>query len=188
MLTLHCIRSVGPPWYHHLSPGSSYNPGVSWLWNLDCETASDQRFIYLLQTFLQCPERCGHLTIGKCSTIGQFAHLCTKIVLKSCLGLTEPLKSRYLFTFLFFIWTFSWHTSASYLHCLHKMLPMLWHRHHDCNYPNDVGKCIKVSINIQYMLQGLILCSVVTTQKPWKIYICSGPNFGKYLIAILIHY
>ena len=98
MLTLYYNHLVGPSW-HHLFSGSYNNPGISWLWNFDWEATSDQEFIHLLLTFLQDPKRCGHLSIGKFSTIGKFAHLCAKIVLNSCLGFTDPHSLRYLLFF-----------------------------------------------------------------------------------------
>ena len=104
ILALYCNHSVGPAWWRRLLSGPSYNnPGIRWLRNLDLEATSDQEFIHFFLTFLQHPKHCGHLSIGKFSTIGNFAYLCAQIVLNGCLGSTDPLRLRYLlFLSLFF--------------------------------------------------------------------------------------
>ena len=95
--------SVGPAWWRRIFSGSSYNNlGISWLQNLDLKATPDQEFICFFVTFLQHPKRCGCLSIGKFSTIGNFAHLCAQIVLNSCLGFTDPLRLRYLLFLSFF--------------------------------------------------------------------------------------
>ena len=118
------------------------NLRIGWLWNLDRQATSDESFVHLLLTFLQHPKRCGHLSIGNFSTIGHFAHLCAQIILNS----HSPFNLRYLpFLSFFFYWIYIWHAYASYLYCLHEMLPMLLKNYHSCSYRNDIGKCIKVS-------------------------------------------
>ena len=178
MLTLYYNCSVIPAWWHCVLSCSFYNnPEISWLWNLNWEAPSDKQFIHLLLTFLQHPKRCGRLSIGKFSTIGHFAHLCAQIILNGCLGLADPVSLRYLLKFYssFFCWTYIWHAYASYLHCLHEMLPLLLKDYHTCSYPDNIGKCIKVSKNILYLLQGLILCPVVTALQAWDFCESSEP-------------
>ena len=95
------ITSAAPPWWHHISSGSSRNnPGISWLWELHHEAHSDLAFIYYFQAFLQSPKRCCHLSIGTSST-DHFAHLCMETVLNSCLASTNSLNLRYLLFSLF---------------------------------------------------------------------------------------
>ena len=100
-------RSIGPPWWRHISLGSSCNnPGISWLWSFRCKTASEEqfKFAYFLLAFLECPKRCRHLSIGEAPSTYHFAHLCAQIVLNSCLGSTNSLNLRYLlFTFCFLV-------------------------------------------------------------------------------------
>ena len=95
-------NSVRPPWWHHMSSSSSNNPGISWLWNFCLKTTSQQQsqFVHFLTSFLQCPKRCRHLSVGNASTTNQFARICVQIVLNSCLGSTDSLNLRYL-SFLF---------------------------------------------------------------------------------------
>ena len=110
ILALYCNHSgsVGPAWWSHLFSGSSYNnPCISWLRNLHLEATSDLEFIRFFLTFLQRPKCRGRLSIGNFSTTGNFAHLCAQIILKSCLGFTNPLKLRYL---LFCLSSFVEHT------------------------------------------------------------------------------
>ena len=86
------VGSAGPPWWHHMSSGSSRNnPGISWLWSFRCKTASEEqfKFTYFLLAFLECPKRCRHLSIGEAPSTYHFAHLCAQIVLNSCLGSTN---------------------------------------------------------------------------------------------------
>ena len=99
-LLLRYSGSLGPTWWNHISLSSYHNnPGISWLWNLPCETDFEQQLGPFLQVFLQCPERCHRLSVGKASSTGHFAQLCTKIVLNNCLGSTNLLNSRYFFFF-----------------------------------------------------------------------------------------
>ena len=110
ILACYCNHSgsVGPAWWCHLFSGSSYNnPFISWLRNLDLQATPDQEFIRFFLTFLQRPKCRARLSIGKFSTTGNFAHQCAQIILKSCLGFTDPLKLRYL---LFCLSSFVEHT------------------------------------------------------------------------------
>ena len=66
------------------------------------------------------------------------------------------------------------------------MLPKLQHDYHVCSYPSNIEKCIKASENIQYLLQGLILCPVVTAPQTQDFYECSEPIFGKLTADISI--
>ena len=94
-LLLRYNNSIEPPWWHHISLGSSCNnPGITWLWNIHYDTTSEQQFFHFLLVFLQCPKRCRHLSIGKASTTSHFAHLCAQTVLNHCLGSTDSLKLR----------------------------------------------------------------------------------------------
>ena len=103
-LLLRYNGSVEPPWWHHISSGSSCNnPGISWLWNVHYNIASWRQFFHFLLDFLQCPNRCGHLSIGKASTTSHFAHLSAQIDLNNCLGSTNSLNLRYLVAFSFLL-------------------------------------------------------------------------------------
>lgn len=119
-LLLRYNSSLSPRW----EPlGSSDNPGISWLWNSHHDGTSERPFLHFLLAFLQCPNRCHHLFIGKAPTPAHFAYLCAQIVRDSCSGSTELADVRYI-------------------NCLHKMLERLLD-YHFCSYPNDVKKCIK---------------------------------------------
>ena len=97
------IGSAAPPWWHHISSGSSCNnPGISWLWHLNLETTSGLAFVHYLLFFLECPKRCRHLSIGETSPNYHFAHHCVQTVLNNCLGSTDLLNLRYLL-FPFFV-------------------------------------------------------------------------------------
>ena len=90
--------SIRAPWWQNISSSSSCNnPGISWLWNLRCGTTSEKQFVCFFRDFLECPERCCHLSIGEASTTDNFVHLCGKIVLNSCLGSPNLLNLRYFF-------------------------------------------------------------------------------------------
>ena len=103
-LLLRYNNSMEPPWWHHISLGSSCNnPGITWLWNIHYDVTFGHQFFHFLLVFLQCPERCHHLSIGKASTTSHFAHLCAQTVLNHCLGSTDLLNLRcLLFLFLCF--------------------------------------------------------------------------------------
>ena len=91
------ISSAAPPWWHHISSGSSrYNPGISWLWDLRHETYYDLKFISYVQAFLESPKRCCHLSVGETSSTDHFTHLCMETVLNRCLASTDSLNLRYL--------------------------------------------------------------------------------------------
>ena len=61
---------------------------------------------------------------------------------------------------------------------------MLLKNHPACSYPFNTVKCIKVSENIQYLLQGLILYAVVTSQQTQDFCESSEPIFGKFVADI----
>ena len=103
-LLLRYNHSAEPPWWRHISLGSSCNnPAISWLWRSHYNATSDRPFFHLLLAFLQCPKHCRHLSIGKFSSTGHFAHLCAQIVLNSCLCLPDSLNLMYVAFFFFFL-------------------------------------------------------------------------------------
>lgn len=63
---------------------------IGWLWDFTDQHLDDFRhgdkFLQLLQSFLQDPKRCRHLSVGKADSIGHFAHLCAQTVLNESLS------------------------------------------------------------------------------------------------------
>jgi len=79
---------------------------IEWLWDFTDEHLDDFRhgdkFLQLLQSFLQDPKRCRHLSVGKAESIGHFAYLCAQTVLNDCLSSPDNAENQgYLRSFFF---------------------------------------------------------------------------------------
>jgi hypothetical protein len=71
---------------------------IEWLWDFTDQHLDDFRhgdkFLHLLQSFLQDPKRCRHLSVGKADSIGHFAYLCAQTVLNDCLSSPDNAENQ----------------------------------------------------------------------------------------------
>ena len=100
-----------PGIYPTISEAKGFNiPVVDWLLELNLQPHFEARsdFCELLQSFLQDPKRCQHLSVGKARSIGHFAHLCAQTVLDNYLSIPAPSKNERYSLFMFFF-LYCWH-------------------------------------------------------------------------------
>ena len=125
-------------------------PVVDWLWGLNLQPDFGGRsdFRELLQSFLQDPRRCHHLSVGKARSVGHFAHLCAQIILDNHLSTPAQSKNkRYQLSTFFFYTANIYARVIVYLHkILSEVLDQFCVRLHlDAN---DIKKCIQVRNDI----------------------------------------